>query len=94
MKKYQDAINARRRQSQTFENANKKFAASKTTRQRNNNANTHTLSRPLNSEKANNLAKTQDNLTFSHMGVTNNIQSPNYFRKYTRPSETAANQKL
>jgi len=30
------------------------------------------------------------NLTYRHMSVTNNLQSPNYYRSFPRPSDTKA----
>ena len=34
------------------------------------------------------------NLTYRHQGVTNVLQSPNYFRSYSRPSDSKAVEKF
>ena len=47
--------------------------------------------------KANKQPKTSrgiDNLTFSHMGVTNTLQSPCYYKSINRPSNSVAVSRL
>ena len=47
-----------------------------------------TFEKPRNSQQQ--TQRNVSNLTYGNMGVTNHLQSPNFYRSITRPSDTKA----